>query len=307
VSETSFEGFLEETRRLVKQDLSTLTAQDNQAPESPLAALAEASNYSINNGGKRIRPILVYAAAQSVSSKNVSSSPDAKALSSCACAMELIHSYSLIHDDLPAMDDDDLRRGQPSLHKAYGEATAILVGDGLQAQAFELLVDAPSLSAEQKVAMVKTLTAAAGPRGMVGGQFIDIQATDRDLNLQDLQAMHSLKTGALIRAALSLGGIAANATTQQLADLDQYGRHIGLAFQVVDDILDVEGDTKTLGKTQGKDTDANKPTYVKLLGVEGARAEAHRLLEAALIALNDFGEAANHLRDLARYIVARDR
>ncbi|MFT4520907.1 MAG: geranylgeranyl pyrophosphate synthase [Halioglobus sp.] len=307
MSETSFEGFLEETRRLVKQDLSTLTAQDNQAPESPLAALAEASNYSINNGGKRIRPILVYAAAQSVSSKNVSSSPDAKALSSCACAMELIHSYSLIHDDLPAMDDDDLRRGQPSLHKAYGEATAILVGDGLQAQAFELLVDAPSLSAEQKVAMVKTLTAAAGPRGMVGGQFIDIQATDRDLNLQDLQAMHSLKTGALIRAALSLGGIAANATTQQLADLDQYGRHIGLAFQVVDDILDVEGDTKTLGKTQGKDTDANKPTYVKLLGVEGARAEAHRLLEAALIALNDFGEAANHLRDLARYIVARDR
>jgi geranylgeranyl pyrophosphate synthase len=205
------------------------------------------------------------------------------------------------------MDDDDMRRGKPSLHKAYDEATAILVGDGLQARAFELLADAPELSAEQKVRMIKVLAHAAGPAGMVGGQYIDIQATDSDMSLEELKAMHSLKTGALIRASLALGGIAANASEEQLEALDEYGRHIGLAFQVVDDILDVEGDSETLGKTAGKDNEANKPTYVKLMGLEGAKAEAQRLLEAALDALSDFGESADHLRDLARYIVERDR
>jgi geranylgeranyl pyrophosphate synthase len=204
------------------------------------------------------------------------------------------------------MDDDDLRRGKPSLHKAYDEATAILVGDGLQARAFELLADAPGLSAEQRIAMVKVLARAAGPAGMVGGQFIDIQATDSDMTLDNLKTMHSLKTGALIRASLALGGIAAGASAQQLAALDEYGNHIGLAFQVVDDILDVEGDTATLGKTQGKDSEANKPTYVKLLGLAGAKAEAERLLQTALDALLVFGDSADHLRDLARYIVERD-
>jgi farnesyl diphosphate synthase/geranylgeranyl diphosphate synthase type II len=222
------------------------------------------------------------------------------------CAIELIHTYSLIHDDLPAMDDDDLRRGKPSLHKAYDEATAILVGDGLQARAFELLANAPGLSAEQRIAMVKVLAKAAGPAGMVGGQFIDIQATNSDMTLDDLKTMHSLKTGALIRASLALGGIAAGASAQQLSALDEYGAHIGLAFQVVDDILDVEGDTATLGKTQGKDSEANKPTYVKLLGLAGAKTEAGRLLQSALDALAGFGDSADHLRDLARYIVERD-
>jgi farnesyl diphosphate synthase/geranylgeranyl diphosphate synthase type II len=181
------------------------------------------------------------------------------------------------------------------------------VGDGLQARAFELLADAPGLSAEQKIQMIKILAAAAGPGGMVGGQFIDIQATDSELSLAELQAMHALKTGALIRAALALGGVAAGADEQQLSALDAYGTHIGLAFQVVDDILDVEGDTQTLGKTQGKDSEANKPTYVKLLGLDGAKAEAKRLLGEALHALGDFGESADLLRDLARYIVERDR
>ena len=262
-----------------------------------------AFEYALQAGGKRIRPLLAYAAATAVTG----STNPAQSVTSAACALELIHTYSLIHDDLPAMDNDDLRRGKPSLHKAYDEATAILVGDGLQARAFELLADAPGLSAAQRISMVKVLAQAAGPAGMVGGQFIDIQATDSDMTLEQLKAMHSLKTGALIRASLALGGIAAGGNEQQLTALDEYGSHIGLAFQVVDDILDVEGDTATLGKTRGKDGDANKPTYVKLLGLEGAKAEAQRLLASALDALESFGESADLLRDLARYIVERDR
>lgn len=276
--------------------LSQLCSEDSAAG-TPLQA---ASSYSLANSGKLIRPLLCYSSCGAVNSAKMD------AVDIPAAALELIHTYSLIHDDLPAMDDDDLRRGKPSLHKAYDEATAILVGDGLQARAFELLADAPGLSAEQRIAMVKVLAAAAGPRGMVGGQFIDIQATNSDISLEQLQAMHTLKTGALICASLALGGIAAGANKQQLSALDAYGTHIGLAFQVVDDILDVEGDTQTLGKTQGKDSEANKPTYVKLLGLAGARAEAGRLLAEALNALQDFDDSADLLRDLARYIVERD-
>ena len=282
--------------------LNPTADRTRQSDYDPLALLFEASDYSLKLGGKRIRPTLCYAAAHALDKIL-----DDDTIDHAADALELIHTYSLIHDDLPAMDDDDLRRGKPSLHKAYDEATAILVGDGLQARAFELLADAPGLSAEQRISMVKVLARAAGPAGMVGGQFIDIQATNSDMTLEQLQAMHSLKTGALIRASLALGGIAAGASEQQLAALDEYGTHIGLAFQVVDDILDVEGDTATLGKTQGKDSEANKPTYVKLLGMEGAKAEARRLLAEALNALRDFGESADLLRDLARYIVERDR
>ena len=269
---------------------------------SHLRKTQQAARYSVGNEGKRVRPIFVYAAASAVGFTDSLS----VALDYPALAIELIHTYSLIHDDLPAMDDDDLRRGKPSLHKAFDEATAILVGDGLQARAFELLADAPGLSAEQKIDMVKVLAAAAGPGGMVGGQAIDIAAVDTDMSLQQLQAMHALKTGALIRAALAMGGIAAGASEEQLAALGSYGRHIGLAFQVVDDILDVEGDTATLGKTQGKDSEANKPTYVKLMGLAGAKTEAQSLLESALAALEDFGDSADHLRDLARYIVDRN-
>jgi geranylgeranyl pyrophosphate synthase len=300
-----FADFLAKYQRHSEQllaDLSAFPGFNYANPVADLTALMQAGSYSASNGGKRIRPVLVYTAALAVNPQ----SSDAR-LGPAVCAIELIHTYSLIHDDLPAMDDDDLRRGKPSLHKAYDEATAILVGDGLQARAFELLADAPGLSAEQKVHMVKVLAAAAGPRGMVGGQFIDIHATNSDMTLQQLQAMHSLKTGALIRAALALGGIVAGATDGQLAALDEYGAHIGLAFQVVDDILDVEGDTHTLGKTRGKDSEANKPTYVKLMGLDGAKTEAHRLLDEALHALANFGESADLLRGLARYIVERDR
>jgi len=259
--------------------------------------------YAIHAGGKRVRPCLVYGAATSTGDRNF----DLSRLDFVATAIELIHTYSLIHDDLPAMDNDDLRRGKPTLHRAYDEATAILVGDGLQARAFELIADAPDLSAEKKVKIIKVLAEASGLQGMVGGQYIDIASTGKELTLEELRGMHELKTGALIRAALAMGGIAAGASDEQLAALDDYGRHIGLAFQVVDDILDVEGDTATLGKTRGKDGEANKPTYVRLMGLEGARAEAQRLLDAALAALNGFGESADRLRDLARYSVERDR
>jgi farnesyl diphosphate synthase/geranylgeranyl diphosphate synthase type II len=262
-----------------------------------------AVDYAVHAGGKRIRPCMVYAAAHSIDKHNF----DFIALDHIACAIELIHTYSLIHDDLPAMDNDDLRRGKPTLHKAYDEATAILVGDGLQARAFELITDALGISYEKKINIIRVAAKASGLQGMVGGQYIDISSTGQDLTLEQLQAMHALKTGALIRAALAMGGIAAGATDQQLAALDQYGTHTGLAFQVVDDVLDVAGDTATLGKTQGKDEDANKPTYVKLMGLDGAKAEADRLLQLALAALDDFGDSADHLRDLARYIVKRDR
>jgi len=265
------------------------------------AALTEASLYSAGNGGKRIRPILLQAAACAAGGQL-----DDMWLDAPSCAVELIHTYSLIHDDLPAMDDDDLRRGKPSLHRAFDEATAILVGDGLQAKAFELLANAPGLSAQQRVYMIEALSAAAGCDGMVGGQFIDIQATNFDITIEHLQTMHSLKTGALIKASLRIGGIAAAANDAQLQALDTFGDCIGLAFQVVDDILDVEGDTTTLGKTSGKDSEANKPTYVKLLGLGGAKAEAQRLLESALDALESFGDSADALRDIARYIVQRD-
>lgn len=278
---------------------SALESTPGQSPDGE--QLWQATQYSTSNGGKLIRSSLYQAAIAAVGSL------ESDLIGSGAAAIELIHTYSLIHDDLPAMDDDDMRRGKPSLHRAYDEATAILVGDGLQARAFELIADAPDLSAEQKVRMIKVLANAAGMEGMVGGQYIDIQATDSDMTLDELREMHSLKTGALIRASLALGGIAADASDEQLAALDEYGMRIGLAFQVVDDILDVEGAPETLGKTQGKDAEANKPTYVKLLGLEEAKAEAQRLLEAALAALDGLGQSADNLRELARYIVERDR
>jgi len=279
-------------------DQATTAAGTGEA----LDTISQACSYVLTNGGKRIRPTLVYAAAQALGHKGHGTDLD-----HVACALEMIHTYSLVHDDLPAMDDDDLRRGRPSCHKAFNEATAILAGDALQAWAFELLADAPGFNAAQRVALIKSLAKAAGLQGMVGGQAMDIAATNSNVNLQQLQSMHAFKTGAIIRAALTMGGIAANASAEQLSALDTYGTHIGLAFQVVDDILDVEGNAETLGKTQGKDSKANKPTYVSLMGLDGAKKESQRLLQAALEALGEFGVSADSLRGLAHYITARDR
>ena len=301
--------FVGECQRRLSASLAIASctgATGRGAPHYPaampsLAALTAAANYSLAHGGKRIRPLLCWAAAHALGTT------DLALATAPATALELVHTYSLVHDDLPAMDDDDLRRGRPSLHKAFDEATAVLVGDGLQARAFEIISDAPGLDDHQKLKMIRVLSTAAGLHGMVGGQFMDIRATDSELDLAHLQAMHGLKTAALIRAALALGGVAAGGSQSQLEALDAYGRHIGLAFQVVDDILDVEGDTGTLGKTRGKDGQANKPTYVKLLGLDGAKAAAQRLLQTALEALSDLDATADHLRHLARYIVERDR
>lgn len=250
--------------------------------------------------GKRIRAQLLSAAARACGGNTA-----ADAATQAAEAIEFIHAYSLVHDDLPAMDDDDLRRGQPTVHVVFDEATAILLGDGLQAQAFELIAGDAGLSAEQRVAAIAALAKASGFEGMVGGQSLDMEATDRQLSLDQLKAMHALKTGALIRCALELGGIVARASAGELKRLCALGDCIGLAFQVVDDILDVESDSATLGKTQGKDAASNKVTYVSLLGLEGAREEAARLRKEADALLQPWGEAADELRELVALIVDR--
>ncbi len=264
--------------------------------------LRDAMEYASLLGGKRIRPALAYAAARAIGDHSPARIDDA------ACALELIHCYSLIHDDLPAMDNDNLRRGRPTVHKAWDEATAILAGDALQALAFRIISTAgpDSPPAEVQLQMCRELAAAAGYEGMVGGQGIDIQAANRALSLLELETMHRLKTGALIRASVSLGALATgNSTRPDREALDTYARNIGLAFQVQDDILDVASDTSILGKQQGADQARNKPTYVTLLGLDGAREKATELLANARDALSGFGARADALHAIAGYIIQR--
>lgn len=265
-----------------------------------LQRLFEAMRYSLLIGGKRVRPTLVYATAAAISPRASNESLD-----QIACALEFVHTYSLVHDDLPAMDDDDLRRGSPTCHRQFDEATAILAGDGLQTRAFELLANLPGVSADTRLALISTLAAASGPRGMVGGQAIDLGAVHQQIGIDQLEAMHRLKTGALIRAAARLGAIAAGASAPQLDAIDRYAATIGLAFQVQDDILDITADTATLGKQQGADLARDKPTYPALLGLDGARAKAQALHEEAINALTIFGESADPLRQLSLYIIQR--
>ncbi|MFC0466258.1 farnesyl diphosphate synthase [Halomonas alkalicola] len=259
--------------------------------------LDAAMRHGVLVGGKRLRPVLVYAAGRALGAAD-------DALDAPAMAIELVHAYSLVHDDLPAMDDDDLRRGQPTVHKAYDEATAILAGDALQALAFEVLARSthPRLAA-----MLVTLAEAAGRDGMVAGQALDLAAVGGHPDVAALATMHGHKTGALIRAAVRLGGLVAVAETDpRLAALDDYARAIGLAFQIHDDVLDVTGDTATLGKASGADAARDKPTYPSLLGLEGARARAGELVEEAVAALAPLGEGAIPLKALARYMIERD-
>ena len=256
--------------------------------------------YACLGGGKRIRPVLVYGSIQAVGG-------ELEAADSAAAAVELIHSYSLAHDDLPAMDDDDLRRGRPTVHKAFNEATAILAGDALQSLAFQILSAEPqSLSHPMRLRMVLLLSQATGANGMVAGQSLDNEAVGVELSLAQMEQMHQLKTGALIKCSVLLGGMShAQVSDAQLAALDQYATHIGLAFQVQDDILDETSDTHTLGKPQGSDRAQNKPTYVSLLGLDGARSKATALADAAIEALNGFSGQADPLRELASYVVKR--
>lgn len=271
------------------------------APAPELARLYEAMRYSVMNGGKRVRPLLAYAACEALGA-----APEQA--NGAACAVELIHAYSLVHDDLPAMDDDDLRRGQPTTHKAFDEACAILAGDGLQSLAFSALLDPTltTLDAETRLRMVNGLAFAAGPAGMVGGQAIDLGSVGLKLDQAALEYMHRHKTGALIEASVKLGALASGqATDDNLQALSVYARAIGLAFQVQDDILDVESDTATLGKHQGADIARDKPTYPALMGLEQAKSYALELRDQALNALRPFDAAAEPLRELARYIVDR--
>ena len=263
--------------------------------------LHEAMRYAVLGGGKRVRPILVYAAGAALGVDN-------EALDGPACALELIHAYSLIHDDLPAMDDDDLRRGKPTCHRAYDEATAILAGDALQALAFYILAHDPAITAESqaRLTMIDTLALAAGSRGMVGGQAIDLAVVGRSVDIAELEDMHIHKTGALIRAAIRLAALSATALDPAaLQRLDRYAKCVGLAFQIRDDILDVEGETSTLGKQQGADLARNKPTYPSLLGLAEAKERALALHEEALDSLADLDQRADPLRELSHYIVDR--
>lgn len=269
------------------------------------ARLHEAMRYAVLGGGKRVRAALVYAAGQAVPVSGSAVAVNAS-LDHAAAAVELIHAYSLVHDDLPCMDDDTLRRGRPTTHVQFDEATAMLAGDALQPLAFELLARmpiAPALVAQA----VQVLGRAAGSLGMAGGQAIDLLSVGTVLARDELQTMHSMKTGAMLAASVALGGIVAGASSQARQALDGYAQAVGLAFQVVDDILDVTADSAALGKTPGKDADDNKPTYVSLLGLEGARAFAGELRQTALQALGPLGDSSARLAQLADFIVLRDR
>ena len=263
--------------------------------------LHEAMRYAAQGGGKRIRPLLVYAAGQLGNNAESSESLDAAAV-----AIECIHAYSLVHDDLPCMDDDDLRRGRPTVHKAFDEATALLVGDALQTRAFEILANANG-DAQVRLNMISALAAASGSRGMAGGQAIDLESVGKKLDLDGLKQMHAMKTGALLSCAVELGGITAHLNPAQMAHLKSYSKSLGLAFQIVDDVLDATADSQTLGKTAGKDAAANKPTYVTSMGLDYAQKQAKELQETAIASLDSFGASAQALKDLALLVVNRGK
>jgi len=270
-------------------------------PGTPAGPLHEAMRYATLGGGKRIRASLVYAAGEALGAQG----PD---LDVPACAVELVHSYSLVHDDLPCMDNDDLRRGRPSCHRAFDEATALLAGDALQSLAFELLAsdDRLRVTADRRLRMIATLAQAIGARGMAGGQAIDLAAVGRRLRPEELEVMHQQKTGALIRAAVMLGALSAPPAPEALmSGLSDYGEAMGLAFQIVDDILDVEGETARLGKTAGADRARDKPTYPSILGLEGAKARAQELHARALVSLRPLGDNSEVLAGIADFILQR--
>lgn len=279
--------------------MSTET-KDHAPLQCDAPRLAEAVNYVLSNPGKGLRARLARASATLIGGDAAAASAD-----TVATAIEWLHSYSLVHDDLPAMDNDDLRRGLPTVHKAFDEATAILVGDGLQAAAFGLIAEDQTLSPEQRVSLIAVIAQAVGFGGMVGGQALDMAAEKQTLTLEQLQRVHAQKTGALVTAAVVGGAICGGATEQDRAQLGRFAELIGLAFQVTDDILDVTASSDALGKTAGKDMTAQKSTYVRYLGLDGARTEASRLLSEALACLAPYGERANLLAELARAMVNR--
>jgi geranylgeranyl pyrophosphate synthase len=293
----SLSYFMQTSRHRVEHALAQWLPATDIIPER----LHEAMRYVTLNGGKRIRPILVYATGTALGIPE-------QQLDGPACAVELIHAYSLVHDDLPAMDNDELRRGLPTCHIKYDEATAILAGDALQSLAFHILAHDETMAtdAQRRLEMIDTLAIASGSRGMAGGQAIDLASVGKELNVVELENMHIHKTGALIRASVKLAALSrSNVGLEVMDKLEHYAKCIGLAFQIRDDILDVESDTETLGKIQGADAVRNKPTYPSLIGLVKAKDMADDLVNQALESLQQLGNEADFLRDIARYIIER--
>ena len=295
-SPEAFAERLDHYRRRVDQKLADVLRADHEVPDR----LLDAMRYSVLGGGKRVRPLLVYASGELVGAAE-------DALDPVAAAVELIHAYSLVHDDLPAMDDDDLRRGRPTTHRQFDEATAILAGDALQALAFEVLATDPKLAArpQVQVKMLAWLTRAAGPAGMVGGQALDMAAEGQRIDERGLERIHRGKTGALIRASIMMPSELGDLRAEQRASLDVFARDIGLVFQIRDDLLEVEQDTATLGKNAGSDSGNDKSTYPSTLGIEGARRRAAETQQRAVGALRTLGERSDALLWLSEFILNR--
>jgi len=290
-------AYLKKNREVVDKALELLVPPAKTFPPK----IFEAMRYSLFAGGKRVRPILAIASAEALGAKTAGLLP-------IAGALELIHTYSLIHDDLPAMDDDDLRRGRPTCHKVYGEAMAILAGDGLLNRAFEVLSDPrrlKSVTALRLMAITKEISLASGVYGMVGGQVVDMESEGKDVNLPTLEYIHTHKTGALIRASVRTGAIYARASEKRLKALTRYGERVGLAFQIADDILDIIGSQEEIGKDVGSDLRKGKKTFPSFYGLEESRRRAKEVSDQALAALKDFDRKADPLRELAKYIVTR--
>lgn len=292
--------YLAERQALINQEL--ITEVPDISPPAP--RLFESMSYSLNAGGKRLRPILVLASWEACRGEDAKLDypPDVMA---AACALEMIHTYSLIHDDLPAMDDDDLRRGKPTNHKVFGDAMAILAGDALLTEAFARLASVETSHPHRLLKVVSQIAEASGAHGMAGGQVLDLQAEGKDLAPEELEKLHRHKTGRLIQVACIAGGELAEGNSSQLAGLDTYGRCIGLAFQIADDVLDVEEGTEQLGKTAGADVAHNKSTYPSVLGVEASKKKATSLIEEAIAALKVFDKRAPALEAIAHYIIER--
>jgi farnesyl diphosphate synthase len=286
-------------RSTERVDQAILKYFDDQV--SATSGLKAAMHYAATGGGKRVRPLLIYATA-SLMGKELS---QVAGVDACAVAVELFHTYSLVHDDLPCMDNDDLRRGRPTVHKAFDEASALLVGDALQTMTFQLIAQS-ALNDAQKVQVITSLSMAGGMAGMAGGQAIDLASVGKQLTQNELELMHRLKTGALLRAAVQIGAIAINLNEQEKKSLDKFASSLGLAFQVVDDVLDASSDSQTLGKTAGKDAAANKPTFVSLMGLDGAREFVRKLHQEALDSLGIWGDNADLLRAIASKVVNRE-
>jgi geranylgeranyl diphosphate synthase type II len=290
----TLEEYLEKQRSAIEAELDRLTPTADERPQT----LHRAIRHSLLAGGKRLRSILFCAASEAVGRTDGALTP--------ACSLEFIHTYSLIHDDLPALDNDDFRRGQPTCHKAFGEATAILAGDALLTRAFQVLAATEHAPAAAQIAMISELATAAGTvDGMIGGQMEDLEAEGRPVDEERLHYIHRSKTGALIRAAVRMGGMFGEASSEELARLSEYGSAIGTAFQIVDDILDVEGTTESLGKTAGKDAEQQKATFPALYGLQRSKELAAEQLSLALAAVATFGEAGRRLRGIAEKIVSR--